>query len=45
MTVYRLEVDTAFWKRVKSKASREGRTVKWVILNLLTQWLAGEVKP
>uniref|UniRef100_A0A6M3LF37 Uncharacterized protein n=1 Tax=viral metagenome TaxID=1070528 RepID=A0A6M3LF37_9ZZZZ len=36
--------DDGFWRKVRLKALREGRTVKAVILGFLVRWLRGEVK-
>lgn len=32
-------LDAAFWHRVQAKAASEDRSVKAIILRLLTQWL------
>jgi len=37
-------VPPGLWRDVKAKVDREGwRSVRWVIVELLTRWVAGEV--
>jgi len=40
MTTYLLRgLDAELWRAVKTRAAREGHTVRWVIVTLLTRYV------
>jgi hypothetical protein len=39
MNYYLKDVDPEFWRKVKSRAATEGKSIKDVIIELLKKWL------
>lgn len=39
MNYYLKDVDPEFWRKVKSRAAAEGKSIKDVIIELLKKWL------
>lgn len=41
MTDYLLrDIDETLWKRVQARAAKDGHTLRWIILKLLTHYAA-----
>jgi hypothetical protein len=39
MNYYLKDIDPEFWRKVKSRAAAEGKSIKGVIIELLKKWL------
>jgi hypothetical protein len=42
MNYYLKDVDPELWRKVKSRAAAQGKSIKGVIIELLKKWLRGK---